>query len=296
MINALPSPVQHRLEQTLAQWRQWQCQPALSEAPQAVGILGGGISNFTILVEQESRFVVRIDGLTPATNGLNRQVEWHALNAAHTAGIAPRPLYFNPELGSLVCDFLPPDETQEQCIQDIAMLLRGIHKLPARHHRLDLGERIRRYEKQLEHREEPLPGLLAACTDRVLLLLEQATQPDKPVLCHNDLLRANRLYSGGKLWALDWEYCAMGSPWYDLAVVVGGDEMSREHTAQLLHAYLGHAPAAPEWKMLWIYSALYRYIELLWYLALQKCPPEEDFIAGKIAALEVVLARIDSAP
>jgi len=172
MINALPPPVQHRLEQTLAQWRQWQCQPALSEAPQAVGILGGGISNFTILVEQESRFVVRIDGLTPATNGLNRQVEWHALNAAHTAGIAPRPLYFNPELGSLVCDFLPPDETQEQCIQDIAMLLRGIHKLPARHHRLDLGERIRRYEKQLEHREEPLPGLLAACTDRVLLLLE----------------------------------------------------------------------------------------------------------------------------
>jgi len=88
----------------------------------------------------------------------------------------------------------------------------------------------------------------------------------------------------------------MGSPWYDLAVVVGGDEMSREHTAQLLHAYLGHAPAAPEWKMLWIYSALYRYIELLWYLALQKCPAEEDFIPGKIAALETVLARIDKAP
>jgi hypothetical protein len=48
--------------------------------------------------------------------------------------------------------------------------------------------------------------------------------------------------------------------------------------------------------MLWIYSALYRYIELLWYLALQKCPPEEDFIPGKIAALEIVLARIAKAP
>ena len=48
--------------------------------------------------------------------------------------------------------------------------------------------------------------------------------------------------------------------------------------------------------MLWIYSALYRHIELLWYLALQKCPPEQDFIPDKIVALEIVLARIDKAP
>ena len=54
--------------------------------------------------------------------------------------------------GSLVCDYLSPDEEQVLCIGELAALLRDIHQLPARHSRLHLAERILRYEKQLEHR------------------------------------------------------------------------------------------------------------------------------------------------
>ena len=97
---------------------------------------------------------------------------------------------------------------------DVAALLRDIHQLPARHSRLDLAERILRYEKQLEHRGNTRSQALAQCRDQVWRYLDSlitcATAHWR--LCHNDLLQANRMYSGGRLWAIDWEYCAMGRP------------------------------------------------------------------------------------
>jgi thiamine kinase len=289
---ALPRNVQIRLEQTLAQWAQWQCSPALTRSPEVVKILSPGISNFSVLVEAQQRFVVRLDGQNPAAHGLSRQTEWRTLAAAHRAGLAPRPRYFNPELGSLVCDYLRPDAAQELRIADVAHLLRSIHALPARHHRLDLAERILRYEKQMEHRGRALDTAVRECRGQLAGLLAGLQQQAGPtVLCHIDLLRANRLYSGGKLWALDWEYCAMASPWYDIAVVVNGDELSAPETDALLEAYLGRAPHEEEHDALQQYGCVYRYLELLWYLALDKPVLSAETLAQKSAALLAMLAR-----
>lgn len=294
----LPRNVQRRLEQTLAQWAQWQCSPALARAPDAVRVLTPGISNYSVLVAAGQHFVVRLDGQNPASHGLSRQTEWRTLEAAHRAGLAPRPHYFNPELGSLVCDYLTPDEAQDLRITDVATLLRGIHQLPARHHRLDLAERILRYEKQLEHRGRALQAEVRDCRGPVAALLQGLNtsntlhkQDAAAVLCHIDLLRANRLYSGGKLWALDWEYCAMASPWYDLAVVINGDALSAAEAEALLDAYLGRTASAEERDSLHQYGCIYRYLELLWYLALEKPVLEPQVIAEKSAALVAMLAE-----
>jgi len=289
---ALPRNVQIRLEQTLAQWAQWQCNPALTRSPAVIKILSPGISNFSVLVEAEQRFVVRLDGQNPAAHGLSRQTEWRALEAAHRAGLAPGPRYFNPELGSLVCDYLAPDAAQELRISDLAQLLRGIHTLPHRHHRLDLAERILRYEKQAEHRGRSLDASVRECRGQVAgLLAGLQKRADASVLCHIDLLRANRLYSGGKLWALDWEYCAMASPWYDIAVVVNGDEISAPEADALLEVYLGRAPYEEEYDALHQYGCVYRYLELIWYLALDKPVLAPGTMAEKSAALLAMLAQ-----
>jgi thiamine kinase-like enzyme len=103
-------------------------------------------------------------------------------------------------------------------------------------------------------------------------------------LCHNDLLAANRLRSGGVLWALDWEYCAMGSPWYDLAVTQCGDSLGEVETDELLRSYLGRSPQSDELERLRDYGRVYRYLELLWYLALGK-QPGDAFLAQRTAAL-----------
>jgi thiamine kinase-like enzyme len=291
MVSRLPRHIQLKLEQTLAQWHQWQCDPALTGAPGVVEVLAPGIGNFSVLVEAQQRFVVRIDGLNPTANGLNRQAEWRALADAHRSGIAPCPRYFNPELGSLVCDYLPPDEDRKAGMDDVATLLLAIHRLPARHHRLDLAERIPRYEKLLEHRVAPLAFDVTSCHNAVMALLREVERiPGRAVLCHNDLLRANRVYSGGRLWALDWEYCAMGSPLYDLAVVINGDAMTAADAESLVRNYLGRTPRSEERHALHLYGGIYRYLELLWYQALERPVLDGAALEKKFAALRDMLA------
>jgi aminoglycoside phosphotransferase (APT) family kinase protein len=288
----LPRNIRLKLEQTLTQWPQWHCEPPLASPPEVVKLLAPGVSNFSVLVRSGQRFVVRIDGINPAANGLNRQSEWRALHCAHGASLAPRPCYFNPALGSLVCDYLPPDEGQVLCIGDLAALLRDIHQLPARHSRLHLAERILRYEKQLEHRGQALTAPMARCREPVLRMLDDINRRPQPgVLCHNDLLQANRIYSEGRLWAIDWEYCAMGSPWYDLAVVINGDSLSTTQADELLGAYLGRAASSAERVELQQHSCVYRYLELLWYLAQQRSSAQPALLDQKMAALEQALGH-----
>jgi thiamine kinase len=291
MVTALSRPIQLKLEQTLAQWRQWQCAKPLQALPEIDRILGEGHSNYSILVTAGEQYVVRIDGVQPLTHGLNRQGEWHTLQAAHKAGLAPRPCYFNLDLGSLVCEYLRPDEQAEPSIDDIAALLRRIHALPPGHSRLDLRGRIARYEKQLP---TGVAGEIESYRETVLhCLARRAKDRSRLVRCHNDLLRANRLNSGGRLWAIDWEYSAMADPWHELAVIICGDDLSTTQTHELLVAYLDRTPTLEEAHALRDYCVIYRYLELLWY-GVQDHPamtPERQRLAVQRLADSVAQAR-----
>lgn len=291
MASALPHPIHHRLQQTLAQWPQWQCTKPLPRPPEFLQVLSGGISNFSALVGADQRFVVRIDGVNPELNGLNRQAEWRVLHSAYRAGIAPCPRYFNPDLGSLVCDYLEPEPSANETVSQVATLLATIHSLPARHHRMGLGERITRYEQQLALRSHT-SSALDQCRQPIRDLLKTSEQRQiMPVLCHNDLLRANRIVHRGSLWAIDWEYCAMGDPLYDLAVVIEGDSLPRQDADLLVKHYLGRQPDQSEREMLHHYRYLYRYLEILWYLAQPEPLMDTHLLYEKTAALLEALPR-----
>ena len=271
MVAALPRNIQLKLRQTLNQWRQWRCDPPLQRVPQAVSLFSTGISNYSILVEAETEahYVVRIDGVDAINNTLSRSSEWRVLQVAHEAHLAPCPRYYNPELGVLVCDYLPSDIGHTYCaISDTAALLHRIHQLPAIHHRLDLRERFVRYEKQLQHQCRDIPTTLSNNRELVLALLSELhDQDESSVLCHNDLLAANRISSGKRLWALDWEYTAMGSFWFDLAVVAIGDHLQTAQKQELVTAYLGRNATLEESKVFSRHCLVYQYLEILWYMA-----------------------------
>ena len=86
-----------------------------------------------------------------------------------------------------------------------------------------------------------------------------------PVLCHNDLLAANRLSHDNRLWALDWEYSAMASRWYDLVVVIEGDQLNTDTAQSLIDSYLGRPASNLELELVNGYRPIYRYMEILWY-------------------------------
>ncbi len=291
MVTALPHSIQLKLEQTLAQWRRWQCEPPLSVPPQVADVLTGGASNFSIRVTSSQRkFVVRIDGVNPLAHGLNRQTEWRALQSASAAGLAPTPRYFNPDLGSLVGDYIQADTVEHTEPAALGRLLASIHRLPGLHARLDLSERILRYEKQLQSTDRLLTDAINTCSAQILdLLYRDRTRPSALVLCHNDLLRANRITVAGRLLAIDWEYCAMGNPWYDIAVVIVGDNLDADASRRLIEAYLHRAPDRREMQLLAHYSCVYRYIELLWYGIVQRGALDVTALEQRLLALRAAL-------
>lgn len=273
MAAALPRPVQLRLEQALAQWRHW-CLPDLSCAPEVEGPLGNGLSNHNLLLRAgDQRLVLRLDRLDPIQHSLSRQAEWRALKQAHAAGLAPAPRWQHAELGVLLCDYLPPDPAPPgNTIVDLGALLRGIHTLPGIHLRLDLGLRLHRYERQARLTAPGRWAALQGLRDTLHQRLQEAESLGSPIrLCHNDLLRANRLYSGGRLFAVDWEYAAMGPVWFELAALLAGDDWSAETGNSLLETWLQRPIRPPERQQLSRYQLIYRYLELLWH-----CQPGAD--------------------
>ena len=292
MVTTLPRPVQLKLQQTLAQWQHWQLPALLPERPTVVTLLGDGLSNYSVQVASGGlHFVVRIDGIIPSQHGLNRQLEWRALSNAAAAGLAPTPRYFNPDLGTLVCDFLPPDACQNQEPAVVAELARAIHQLPALHHRLDLRERLSRYEKQALQQAHPALRQIMQYQHSIgWLLADLETRKGAPVCCHNDLLAPNRLRSGDRLWALDWEYCAMGSPWFELAVISCGENYAPRNNQALASAYLLRMPTAQELADFAAYRCVYRYLEILWYLRGEASPDAAD-IDNRMAALVLGLGE-----
>ena len=259
MATALSSSNRLKLQRTLSQWRHWRPPPL--RRPDVVATLSGGRSNNSIRVSDGAQdWVVRLDGIAAPALGLNRNAEWHAQTAAAAAGLAAAPVYRNPDLGALVCEYLPPAAHQATArIEDIAVLLRGIHALAPVKYRLHAPDRARRY-LQLCDGGTLRPEFINACEQ-----LQAA--PGTTALCHNDLLQANRLRSGQRLLALDWEYAARGDPYFDLAAIIEGDGFGDSAAQQLLEAWLDGSADSAARQRLGHQRVVYRELSRLWELA-----------------------------
>lgn len=69
--------------------------------------------------------------------------------------------------------------------------------------------------------------------------LSRGMAPYVPTLCHNDMLPANVLDDGSRVWIVDWEYGGVGHPLFDLAGFSINCGYTAEHDRELLTAYRG---------------------------------------------------------
>lgn len=239
-------------------------------------LLPAGSSNHSVLVHAGSKtLVLRLDGIDPARNGIHRDTEYRLQSAAAAAGLAPTPRFVDFAAGVLLVDYLAPDPApMAHSLLDVATLLRGIHALRVDDApRLSLASRVLHYETGLHRRcSRPVAQLLQTLSRRLRGACE-AIDADAAngVICHNDLSQANRVCHRGRLYALDWEYAACGSRWFDLAIAC--EEATAAPT--LLRAYLQRAANAREIALFLDSRRVARYLELLW-LACNTDLPERE--------------------
>lgn len=207
--------------------------------------LRGGITNQNFIVEDRGRrHVVRL-GDDMLVHGVLRSNELAASRAAHAAGLSPAVLHSEP--GVLILDFIdgktfaPQDVCDPNNLNRLVDIIRRCHRDLPRHLRGPAAmfwvfHVVRDYAHTLRDGNSrhiaDLSGLLARAAT-----LETAVGPIDVVFGHNDLLAANIMDDGCRLWLLDWEYSGFNSPLFDLGGLASNSEMPRELSEALLSVY-----------------------------------------------------------
>ncbi len=244
--------------------------PGLSDARVGI-VLSDGPTNKSVLVENgDERFVLRVDKPCVGPLGLDRVAEEGICRLVAAAGISPDPVYYDHSNGIYLRRFvagtiwLDCDLRNAGRLKRLAALLRQLHRLAAAGPEFDPGAAVQRYAQHLGTEQ-------ALCLQlRALDLLSVTRQrQDRVCLCHNDILNHNILESD-KLMLIDWEFAAMGDPYFDLAVVVQHHGLGRKLGKQFLHAYLQRKPGDAELERLWLNCKFYACLLELWTLRIER--------------------------
>ncbi len=212
--------------------------------------LKGGLSNESWLINDDNgRHVVRF-GKDYPFHHVYRDRELMVARAAHAAGFAPEIQY--AEAGVMVSQFLgaktfAATDVLENIVR-IATLMRNFHTRMPRHVSgpgfiFWVFHVIRDYARTLAAGQSrlagSLPDWLAFCD-----ALEAVQSPLPVVFGHNDLLPANLLDDGHRLWLIDFEYAGFSTAMFDLAGLASNSGMDGEQSEALLANYFGAMPDA----------------------------------------------------
>jgi thiamine kinase-like enzyme len=211
--------------------------------------LSGGITNRNYRVSDRSgrQCVVRIGRDIPE-HGVLRFNELAAARAAYAAGLTPEVIYAAE--GFLVSRFVagrtltPEDVGAPAQLERIVELLRRCHQeiprhLPGPALMFWVFQVIRQYLRQLTARPDNPYGVALDELADVARQLELAVGPVTIVFGHNDLLAANFIDDGRRLWLIDWDYAGFNSPLFDLANLASNNAFTPELESRLLTLYFG---------------------------------------------------------
>lgn len=216
-------------------------------SPQPVG---GGITNDNFRVVDGGRhYFVRI-GADRAEHGILRFNELAVSRAAGAEGLSPPLVHHEP--GALVFEWIEGRTLSPEDVREPRTLARVLALVARCHERLTRAVRgpvlafwvfhvIGDYLARLRALGSPwLPQLarLEAAADQLL----QRAGPIRPVITHNDLLAANFIDSGDRLWLLDWEYAGFNGALFDLAGLASNNQLEVVQERQVLETYFGRPP------------------------------------------------------
>jgi thiamine kinase-like enzyme len=198
--------------------------------------LGGGITNRNFKVEADGHeFVLRIGGRDTELLGIDRADEHAASCVAAELGLGPEVVAFVEPEGCLVTRYVG-GEVGKVDVARVGAALRRLHDGPALPGRFDSFRVVESYRATARKHGVAVPSAY----ERAKELADQVERrrsgaPLRP--CHNDLLRANFISDGIRLWLVDWEYAGMGDPFFDLGNFAVNHELAEEGEHALLAAY-----------------------------------------------------------
>ena len=213
-----------------------------------VAALPGGLTNTNMRVQDDAGLdvVVRWGHADVRLLGIDRDAEHANTVAAHQAGVGAEVVEYRPDLSMLVIGFLPGKALADADFADAAVMdraadaVRRLHAGPRFTGDFDMFARQAGYLDVVRENRMRLPNGYAdhaPAWDDVRRALAAAPRPTVP--CNNDLLAANFIDDGRRVWLIDYEYSGNNDACFELGNTTTECSFSDDEVDAWTEAYFG---------------------------------------------------------
>lgn len=208
--------------------------------------LDGGLTNVNVRVRTPDVDVVVRISRENSMLAIDRHAEYLNSRAAASSGASPAVVEYVPTHHLLVIDYvdgttLTPAEVRDGSnLPRLAAACRLLHSGPRFVGEFDMFEVQRRYLETVRAAGFRLP-------DRYLDFMSQVEQiaralsavPVPTVPCNNDLLAANFIDDGDRIWIIDFEYAGNNDPCFELGNIWSESNLAVDQLDELITHYFG---------------------------------------------------------
>jgi thiamine kinase-like enzyme len=256
---------------------------SLAARPRTVEELPGGLTNRNYKVTTpDGTFVARISAAGTDLLAIDRDSEYRNSVAAAAAGAGAPVIEYRPEDNTLVIGYIEgrtlsnADVADPANIPRIAQACRRLHSGERFGNEFDMFDIQPRYLAVVRSRGFTVPagydGLMPQFEAARAALAVRAAGT---VPCNNDLLAANFIDDGDRIWLIDYEYSGNNDPCFELGNIAGECHLPRDALAELITAYYGK-PLPSRTARAWLFGRVGMYGWTLWG-AIQHATSPIDF-------------------
>ncbi len=252
----------------------------------------GGLTNKVYRIGDH---VLRIPG-AGTEEYINRANEAVSAQVAADADVSPPVLHADAMTGVMVTTYVDAITMTPQHFQSRlgapARAGVALHRLHTSGgvfpFRFELFAMIDDYLKVLASKTVDLPeGYQNVVREAAMIRTALDRNPATLAPCHCDPLCENFLDTGQRMWIVDWEYCGMNDPMWDLGDLSVEGAFTQEQDLEMLYAYFESEPPQNDYARMVIYKAMCDLLWTLWGLIQHANQnPADDFWAYAVNRFE----------
>ena len=246
--------------------------PGLDAHPLHMQALPGGLTNrnYRIALADGRPAVARCSSGKSTLLAIDRTAEVGNARIAAGIGVGPEVIGFAPDQGVAVVEwingrtFCSDDLDDSTQLSRVARACLHLHSGPRFLNDFDMFAVQRGYLETVVRRGFRLPPRYVdfmPVVDQIRAALD--VQDEGTVACHNDLLAANIMDDGERIWFIDYEYSGNNDPCFELGNIWSEADLAPSRLEELMVAYYGR-PSPAKLARARLFALMSKYGWTLW--------------------------------
>ncbi len=246
--------------------------------------LPGGLTNrnYKLTSRAGRRLVARVSSRDSALLAINREHEYRNAVAASTSGVGPAVAGYLAGEGIMVVEWIDARTCTDADLDDSTTLARvaqtcsRLHAGPRFVNDFDMFDVQRGYLDIVSERGFRLPARYRDFAPQVeQIRAALAVNDEGRVPCHNDLLAANIMDDGARIWFIDYEYAGNNDACFELGNIWSEANLGLDRLEELVFAYYGYS-SREKLARARLLALMSKYGWMLW-ASIQNAISEVDF-------------------